>query len=226
LSRARSIRVNSQGAVPDSKYGYSDGRDAGGEKFVPRWLTVGKNLAEGKPYTVSVPSRQEWGAGDPDGKKLTDGVVGPTYVGGPSYRYGALWEPKTNPSIVLDLGEKKSCASFGMNFHGYPWHDSLKGEITDRVAIQISDDGKDFTSIGRVQTDLHRKDIPVNFMLPDDETLAGHTFRFIPDKPVMTRYVRFLINSDRHFCATELEVLDSIELKPFDLRIALPDEHP
>jgi len=36
--------------------------------------------------------------------------------------------------------------------------------------------------------------------------------------------VRYAIQNDRHFCATEIEVLDSIDLKPFDLRIALPDE--
>jgi len=208
----------------ETKQGYKSGKDPGGEKFTGVWQTVGKNIAIGKKYVLSHASRTSWDAGDPDGTRLTDGVAGSTYVGGTSYRYGALWEPKTNPSIVLDLGEKKSCAAFGMNLHGYPSHDSLNAEIKDRVAVQISDDGKDFTSIGRLQTDLHRKDIPVNFMLPDEETLAGHTFRFIPDKPVTTRYVRYLINSDRHFCVTELEVLDSIELKPFDLRIALPDE--
>jgi hypothetical protein len=67
---------------------------------------------------------------------------------------------------------------------------------------------------------------PVNFMLPDEETLAGHTFRLIPERPLTTRYVRYLISNDRHFCATELEVLDKIDHKPFDLRIALPDEKP
>jgi len=38
--------------------------------------------------------------------------------------------------------------------------------------------------------------------------------------------VHHLIFSERHFCATEIEVLDSIELRPFDLRIALPDDKP
>jgi hypothetical protein len=221
-----SLTVNLKGARDDVKYGYSDGKDVGGERFVGTWQTLGKNLAVGKKYTLSRPSINTWEAGDPEGVKLTDGVAGPTYVGGISYRYGALWQPRTNPTITLDLGEKQTCASFGLNFHGYPWHDSLKGEIKDRVAIQISDDGRDFTSIGTLKTDLKRKEIPVNFMLPDEETLSGHTFRLIPEKPVSTRYVRYLVNSDRHFCATELEVLDSFELKPFDLRVALPDEHP
>ncbi len=55
------------GAAP-VKYGYSDGKDVGGEKFRDRWVTYGKNLAEGKPYTCSVPSRNGWGAGDPRGQ--------------------------------------------------------------------------------------------------------------------------------------------------------------
>jgi hypothetical protein len=196
------------------------------QKFVGTWQTLGRNLAVGKKYTLSHPSINNWEAGDPEGIKLTDGVVGPTYVGGISYRYGALWQPKTNPTIVLDLGEKKSCASFGLNFHGYPSQDSLKGEIKDRISIQVSDDGIEYTSIGTLATDLKRKDIPVNFMLPDEETLAGHTFRLIPEKPIEARYVRYLITSQRHFCATELEVLDSITTRRFDLRIALPDEKP
>jgi len=220
------------GTDKDTKYGYLNGYHqpaAAGppsERFVGTWQTLGHNLAIGKKYTLSHPSKTTWDAGDPDGTKLTDGIVGPTYVGGISYRYGAIWDPKTNPTITLDLGEKKSCACFGLNFHGYSWHDALKGEIKDKVEVQISDDGEKFTSIGRLKTDIKRKDIPVNFMLPDDETLAGHTFRLIPPKPLSARYVRYLIFSDRHFCATEIEVLDSIELKQFDLRIALPDEKP
>jgi len=207
----------------ETKQGYKSGKDPGGEKFVGTWQTLGHNLAIARKYTLSHPSKTNWDAGDPDNTKLTDGIVGPTYVGGPSYRYGALWDPKTNPTITLDLGKSKSCASFGLNFHGYPSQDSLKGEIKDTVAVQISGDGKNFVSLGQLDTDLHRKDIPVNFMLPDDETLAGHTFRLIPKEPLFARYVRFLITSDRFFCATEIEVLDSIESKPFDLRIALPE---
>src|SRR5206468_5046816 len=31
-----------------ARLGYSDGKDAGGEKFVSRWVTCGKNFARGK----------------------------------------------------------------------------------------------------------------------------------------------------------------------------------
>jgi hypothetical protein len=199
---------------------------SGGEKVVGVWQTLGKNVAVGKPYKLSHPSLTTWDAGDPDGRKLTDGVIGPSEAGGISYRYGAIWNPKTNPTITLDLGEKKSCASFGLNFHGYPGWDVLTEKGSERIEVQISDDGEKFNAIGDLPTHFRRKDMPVNFMLPDDERLSGYTHRLIPPKPASARYVRYLIFSDRHFCATEIEVLDSIELKPFDMRIALPAEKP
>jgi hypothetical protein len=220
------LRVGLLGSDVDSKPGYSDGKDAGGGKFVYTWLTTGKNLAVGKSYTMSSPSLDNWNAGDPEGRKLTDGVAGPCYAGGSSYRWGAIWKGNTNPVITVDLGEARSCASFGMNFHGYEWWDALKGEVKDTVEVLVSDDGKDFKSAGFLKTDIRRVDVPINFMLPDSETLCGGTFRFIPDKPVKTRYVQYKVTSKRWFDCTELEVLDSIKLDPFDIRIALPDEAP
>jgi hypothetical protein len=139
---------------------------------------------------------------------------------------GAIWSANKNPVITLDLGAPTECASFGMNFHGYPWPDALRGQIKDKVEVLVSDDGSTFTSIGFLQTDLWRKDIPVNFMLPDIEQLTGGTFRLIPEKPIKTRHVQYRITNKRAFDVTELEVLDHISSKPFDLRIALPDEKP
>jgi len=222
----KALRVNAKGAVADAKYGYSDGKDAGGDKFVGRWITTGRNLAVGKPYTLSSPSETTYEAGDPDGKKLTDGIAGPTFAGGTSYRSGALWNEKKNPVITLDLGAPTTCASFGMNFHGYRWHDALKGQVQDQVEVLVSDDGANYKSVGFLETDLHYKDLPVNYLLPDNEELKGTTFRIIPPKPVQTRYVQYKVTSKRMFVATELEVLDSISFKPFDLRVALPDEKP
>jgi hypothetical protein len=123
---------------------------------------------------------------------------------------------------VLDLGEVQSCASFGLNFHGYPWHDALAGKVKDRVEVLVSDDGQDFRPVGFLHTDLRWKDLPVNHIYTDEETATGATFRFTPNEPIKTRYVRYQVNSDRVFCATELEVLDSIKHAPFDLRLALP----
>jgi hypothetical protein len=217
-----SLAVSLAGTRPDLKPGYSDGKDVGGEKFVGRWVSYGKNVAVGKPYTLSHPSQTNWEAGDPDGKKLTDGIAGPPSAGGVSYRSGAIWEPRTNPTITVDLGSATSCASFGLNFHGYSIHDAMKGELKDRVEVLVSDDGKAYRSLGLLQTNLRWRDLPVNHVWPDEETITGHTFRLVPTSPVTTRFVRYQVTSPRHFCATEIEVLDSIRFDPFDLKIALP----
>ncbi len=218
------LRVSAADGGPEAKEGYSDGRDVGGRKFVSRWVTYGRNLAVGKPYTLSVPSGTNWEAGDPDGKKLTDGVVGPPCGGGITYRYGAIWEPNTNPVLTLDLGAPASCASFGLNVNGYPLWDALKGEVEDRIEVFTSLDGKDYTSRGHLKTDLRWKDFPANSIWPDDEAITAATFRLVPDSPVTARYVRFRVTSKRHFDCTEIEVLASLKSDPYDLRIALPDE--
>jgi len=219
-----SLRVNLKGAAGDVKYGYSDGKDAGGEKFVGKWVTYGKNLAVGKPYTVSVKPDGGWGGGDPDNKKLTDGVVGPPYAGGTSYKSGAVWNGKRNPVITVDLGAAAACAGFGLNCHGYPFWDSLKGEVQDKIEVLVSEDGQSFKPVGFLKTDLRWKDLPVNHMWPDDETISGLTCRLVPEQPVTARHVQYKVTSERFFCCTELEVLDSIKFEPFDLRLALPDE--
>jgi hypothetical protein len=110
-----------------------------------------------------------------------------------------------------------------MNLNGYPWQDALKGEVKDRIEVLTSLDGKTYTSHGFLNTDLHRKDIPVNHLLPDDETLTATTFRIMPDRPVTAHYVQYKVTSSRFFDCTELEVLDSIRYESFCLRIALPD---
>ncbi|MBE3098471.1 MAG: hypothetical protein IMZ44_15260 [Planctomycetes bacterium] len=219
-----SLLVSLKDPTTSVETGYGDGKDPGGEKCVGRWLTVGKNLAVGKTYTLSAPSETNWSAGDPDGKKLTDGVAGPPYAGGTSYRSGALWKGGTDPVITLDLGEAKSCAAIGMNFHGYPWWDALKGEIQDKVEVLVSTDGKQYASLGFLQTDLRWKDLPVNHLWPDHEVIQGATFRLVPPGPVEARYVQYKVTNKRFFCCTELEVLDAIRAEPFDLRVALPDE--
>jgi hypothetical protein len=217
------LRVNLAGALAGAKDGYSDGKDAGGEKFVPQWLTTGRNLALGRPYTLSLPSEHNWGAGD-DGRKLTSGAGGPSYAGGTSYRSGALWLQKANPVLTLDLGAPMSCAAFGMSFHGYPWWDALKGEVKDKVEVLTSMDGQSFASQGFLNSNLRWVDLPVNFMWPDDETLTSATFRFVPPAPVSARYVKYQVTNPRIFDCAGLEVLDAYKSEPFDLRVVLPDE--
>jgi hypothetical protein len=78
--------------------------------------------------------------------------------------------------------------------------------------------------VGFLQTDLRRKDVPVNFMLPDNEQLMGATFRLVPPQRVSARFVQYKVTSRRMFVATEIEVLNEFSSRPFDLRMALPEE--
>jgi len=210
------------------RVGYSDGKDAGGEKFVYRWVSYGKNLAEGKPYTCTVPSEKAWGSGDPDGKKLTDGVVGPPYAGGAAPGPCALWSKGKNPIVTVDLGKPESCGAFRIHLTaGWPWWDALKGEVKDKVEVLTSTDDKEYTSQGFFDFDLRWKDIPINHMMPDDETAQGYVFALFtknPPKSVDARYVRFRITPERMLCVSEVQVLDFIKFEPFGLRIALPDD--
>jgi hypothetical protein len=217
------LRVNVQGAVPDARSGYSDGKDVGGQRYVHRWVTYGKNLAEGKPYVVSVPSRTDWDAGDPAGRKLTDGIVGPPYAGGIGPSFALCWAEGTRPAVTVDLGKPESCAAFRIHLSGgWPWWDALKGEVKDKVEVETSADGGGYSSRGFFQMNLRWKDIPLNHMMPDDETATGPTYCLVPPEPIRARYVRFNITPARILTVSEVEVLDSIRDEPFDLRVALP----
>jgi hypothetical protein len=194
-----------------------------GEKYTPRRVQYGRNLARGKPYTVTVPSNTKWGAGDPEGKKLTDGILGPNFAGGIGPRHALCWDRGSNPVITVDLGRVESCGGFRIHLSaGWPWWDGLKGEVRDRVEVLTSGDGSEYASQGFFQLNLRRKDIPVNHMMPDDETATGFTYDLIPEEPVRARFVRFCIHAERTLTVSEVLALDKIEYRPFDLRIALP----
>jgi hypothetical protein len=209
-------------AVP-VKYGYSDGKDVGGEKFRDRWVSYGKNLAEGKPYTCSVPSRNGWGAGDPDGKILTDGIVGSPYTGGGAYQYGALWNPGDKPVVTVDLGKVQTCGAFSIQTGGWPFWDALAGEVKDRVEVLTSVNGEQYVSQGPLNFNLRWKEIPANYAWPDEETLRGPNYLLIPARPVEARYVRFRITPARSLSVSEVQVWDFVRFEPFDLKLALPD---
>jgi hypothetical protein len=218
------LRLNLQGPVT-LKYGYSDGKGVGGERYIGRWVRHGRDLAEGKSYTVSVPSGKQWGAGDPDGTKLTNGVVGPNYAGGIGPGFGLCWDKGTNPVITLDLGAVQHCGAFRIHLSaGWPWWDALKGQVKDPIEVLTSVDAQQYTSRGFFDLNLRRKDIPVNHMLPDDETATGFLYVLTPPEPLDARYVQYKIAPQRILTVSEVQVLDSIQYEPFDLRIALPDE--
>jgi len=221
-----SLKVNLKGAQGDVKYGYSDGKDVGGEKFVGRWATYGKDIAAGKSYTYSAdpaPKKDVWGAEDPDKTKLTDDRVGSSYTGGPTFQEGPMWKPGKNPEITIDLGSPQKCAAFRIHMQGYPQQDAIKGEVKDKVEVLTSVDGKEFKSAGNFDFRLYWKDIPVNYVWNDEETFKAHNFMLALAAPVEARYVKYKVASARTLGITELQVLDSYDSKPFDLKIALPD---
>lgn len=197
-------------------YGYCDGHDAGGRRYVPTWAVYGTNLAQGKPYTVSIPSQTHWDAGDPENKKLTDGVVGPPYAGGVGPRYALLWSKGQKPHVDVDLGDVRSCGGFRIHLGaGWPWWDALKGEVRDRVEVLTSVDGSDYVRRGEFKLNLRRKDIPINHLLPDDETASGFLYDLPLGQCAEARYVRFVITAERSVTVSEVQVLDSIRYLPF-----------
>jgi len=221
-----SLQINLAGAVPDVRYGYSDGKDVGGEQFVDRWVTYGPNLLEGKPYTVSVPPTGQWGGDDPDNVKLTDGIVGPPYAGGIAPRSGAIWGTKSGePEITVDMGRPETIGAFRIHLTaGWPWWDALRGEVQDEVEVLSSLDGETYQSHGKFDLNLWRKDIPINHFITDEETARAWNYERILEATVSARYVKYKITPRRAVCVTEVQALKFIKHKPFDIRIALPGE--
>ncbi|HUV38594.1 MAG TPA: hypothetical protein VMY39_03230, partial [Planctomycetota bacterium] len=219
----KSLRVNTRGAAGDAVYGYSDGQDTGGEKYVYRRVTYGKNFLEEKPYTLSTPPTGAWGGDDPDCKKLTNGIVGPNYAGGISSMFGGCWDKPVE--IVVDIGKIETCGAFRIHTcGGYPWWEALKGEVKDEIEVLTSVDGKEYVSHGMVNQDLRLKDVPINHFMPDDMSSGGWNFELIPENPVKCRYVKFKVTPRRTVAVTEVQALEFIKYEPFDLRVALPDE--
>jgi hypothetical protein len=55
-------------------------------------------------------------------------------------------------------------------------HGALEGKVQDRIEVFTSIDGVDFASQGLLQTSLWRKDIPINYMLLDNEKATAWNF--------------------------------------------------
>ena len=219
----RSVRVNLEGSGDGTAFGYGDGTDVGGVKYVHRWRTDGVNLAQGRPYTVSrPPSGFQESAAAPDTTLLTDGVVGGPITGGLAYQWGACWDPGAALDITVDLGTVLSTGAFRSHIFGWPDWDALQGQVEDRVEVLTSADGAAFQSRGFLQTSLWKKDIPINYMLRDDETATAWNFELLPGAPVPARYVRYHMTPARAMCVSELQVLDRLTYTPFDIRLSPP----
>jgi hypothetical protein len=119
-----------------------------------------------------------------------------------------------------DYGYTMCSTVAGIN--GSPFWDALKGEVKDEIELLTSRDGTTYSSQGRFNLDLRWKDLPVNLMWPDEETMTAPVFDLVPPQPVSARFVRYQIKARRFTQVSEVKVLDQVERKPFDLRIALP----
>ena len=220
----RSLRVNLQASGDGTSYGYSDGRDAGGEKYLYRWRTDGANLAQGRPYTMSRPAEDFQGSVGPENTNiLTDGVVGAPEAGGLAYLWGQCWYPEGGDvDITVDLGGQPTVGAFRSHFFGWPDWDALKGEVQDRVEVFTSVDGAAMQSRGTLEMDVRRKDVPINYMLMDSERATAWNYELRLDTPVVARFVKYHVTPARIICTSELQVLDQVTYTPFDIRIAPP----
>lgn len=204
-------------------FGYGDGINPGGQKYIYTRRTDGTNVAKGRPYSFSrAPSGFQYSAGATNTTVLTDGVVGAPATGGISYYWGQCWSAGTNVDLLVDLGAPRSVSGFRAHLFGFPFWDALKGQVQDRIEIFTSSDGVSFASQGLLQTALWKKDVPINYMLMDDEKATAWNFERTIATPVSARYVRYRITPNRILCSSELQVFDKIVYEPFDIRIALP----
>jgi hypothetical protein len=205
-------------------FGYGDGVDAGGVKYVHVKQVEGTNLAVGKPYTVSrAPSGFQESMGASNTTILTDGIVGAPISGSTSYWWGQCWTSGTTVDLKVDLEKLTTFRAVRAHLFGYPFWDALKGNVQDQVEVLTSQDGVNFLSQGSLTTSLWKKDIPINHMVQDDEKATAWNFELRLPAPVTARYVRYRVTPKRNLCISELQVLDRLDRVPFDIRIATPD---
>ena len=218
-----SMRLTVADDADPTRFGYSDGVDAGGEKHLYRKRVDGTNLAVKKPYAVSrTPSGFQGSLPATNTTVLTDGVVGPPASGSFAYWFGQCWTSGQTVDLDVDLGALRSVGAVRAHLSGYPFWDALKGQVQDRVEVLTSADGITFVSRGMLQTSLWRKDVPINHMLQDDEKATAWNFELQLPAQVSARYVRYRATPKRNLCISELQVLDRVSYQPFDIRIAPP----
>ena len=100
-----------------------------------------------------------------------------------SYWLGQCWASGSNVDLRVDLGQSRATGAFRAHVFGYPGWDALKGEVRDRIEVLTSLDGVTFTSRGLLQTSLWKKNIPINYMLQDDEKATAWNFELRCRRP-------------------------------------------
>ena len=169
----KSLTINPKGARGDVKSGYSDGKDAGGEKWVGKWVTYGKNLAQGKPYTLSVPpSENNWDAGDPETEEADrrprrlELLRRHQLQGRPALEREAPSRRSPSTSATRRRPPRSASTSTATRRRT-----RSRAKVKDEVEVLVSNDGKDFKPAGKFDFNLRWKDIPVNYMWTDEETV-------------------------------------------------------
>ena len=123
-----SLTLHVEGSGTGLPYGYSDGVDAGGQKYLYTKQTIGTNWAKGMPFTISrAPSGFQSSAPASNTTILTDGVVGSPVTGSFSYWLGQCWVSGSNVDLRVDLGQPRATGAFRAHVFGYPGWDALKG---------------------------------------------------------------------------------------------------
>jgi len=223
-----SLRVALAEDTPEAIYGYSDERKGLGKRVLDVWQECGRNVLQSKPYTLSAEPTRAWGADDPQRQKLTDGVVGSNYAGGTAMKYAVGFDEKASPvDITVDMGKTHTISALGIHLTaGWPWWDALKGEIRDEIEALTSRDGQIFESQGTFALNFFRREVPINHMLPDDETAQAWNYFLRLESPVSTRFVRFRVTPRRSLGITEVQAFDRLDRREFSMQVLLPDEKP
>ncbi len=228
------MRMNLQGGSPGPvRLGYSDGKDVGDRDAIPPVRYVwGRLLSLNKPYTVSVPPRQDAFHVQGDEQELTDGYIKEPQSTGTTDTGLAHWERGVDTlEVTVDLGELQTVG--GGRVDCYIMWGGVR--FPNSVRVQTSTDGGRFTTQGRDRNrsaryahngwpanwPLHpRHDAPSSGPFPDFGLKANYIF--VPfEKPVQARYVKFLIDAQPGwgFQLTEVNVWDSLEAQPWTPRL-------
>ena len=216
------VRLNLKGAGPERgkiAYGYSDGKDVG-PGAAPARLRYhwGKNLAEGRTYTLTGLQSDK----NPDaGGDLTDGIIAPPddYVSEKYMPTSVIFEKDASPVATIDLGSVQNLAAVRVHagqevgFHlAYP----------DTITVETSPDGTTFAKVGHAE---HNQvfDPPADFAawehdespyydaLPAGGRLA-YAYRILLAKPVAARYVRVTCAGRKGWgmLLSEIQVFDKV----------------
>ncbi len=229
------VRMNLKGAGPEGDkvvYRYSDGKDVGpgfaATRELYRW---GKNLALGKPYTLTGAQSDK----NPDaGGDLTDGIIAPpdTYVSKKYMPTNVIFEKDSTAIATIDLGQPAAFSAVRVHAGQEPgFHLAYPATIT----VETSLDNKTFTPAGRAEHNpvfkppadflaWENDESPLFASLPAGGRLA-YAYRIILDTPITARYIRVTTTPQKGWgtLLSEIQVFDQVKVeKKLPPAIVLP----